>query len=204
MQLLVLAGAGLGFAVVGCEQKANPVTDAAKAVGGAAKDATKAVGDTAAKATDAVKDAGAKVADGAAKATDAVKDAGAKGMDAAKDAAKGATDAVKDAGKGVAEKMMAEGQTWLKDTVTKQWPGMKDQLTSAEKAVAGLKDAAIKGKAEGLVKDLKAQIPGMEKLVGELGAEKDLTKFGTMFTEAKKMWDGFGGKMKELTALLPK
>jgi hypothetical protein len=210
MQLLVLAGATLGFAVVGCEQKNNPVTNAANSAANAVKDAGKAAGDaaaktaevakdTTAKAVDATKDAAKTATDTAAKAADAAKDAGTKVAEGAKDVAAGATDAVKAA----AEKVMAEGKTWLSDTVTKQWPGMKTQLDNAAKAIPGIKDAGVKTKAEGLLKDLQGQIPAVEKLVGDLG-KADAASFGGLFDQAKKAWDGFGGKLKELTALLPK
>jgi hypothetical protein len=181
MQLLVLTGATLGMGLLGCDQKTNPVTDATRAVGGAVKDASNAAADTAAKTADAAKDAGTKA------------------VDATKDAAKGATDAVKAA----ADKVMAEGKTWLTDTVEKSWPGMKTQLESAGKLIPNIKDAGVKTKAEGLFKDLTGQIPGIEGLVTKLKGA-DASSFGALFTEAKKAWDGFGGKMKDLIALLPK
>jgi hypothetical protein len=210
MQLLVLAGATLGFVAVGCEQKNNPVTNAANSAANAVKDTTKAAGDAAGKVVDAGKDAAktatdaaAKTADAAkdtaAKAADAAKDAGAKAVEGAKDATKGATDAVKAA----ADKVMAEGKTWLTDTVEKQWPAMKTQLDSAAKAIPNIKDAGVKTKAEGLLKDLQGQIPGIEGLVTKLKSA-DASSFGGLFTEAKKAWDGFGGKLKDLTGMLPK
>ncbi len=192
MQLLVLAGATLGFAVVGCEQKANPIANATNSAANAVKDAGKAAGDAAGKVVDAS-------ADAAKAAGDAAKDTAAKAAEGAKDAAKGAADAAK----GAADKLMAEGKTWLSDTVTKQWPGMKAQLDSAAKAIPAIKDAGVKTKAEGLLKDLQGQIPAIEKLVTDLG-KADATSFGGLFDQAKKAWDGFGGKLKELTGMLPK
>jgi uncharacterized lipoprotein YehR (DUF1307 family) len=204
MQLLVLAGATLGFAVVGCEQKNNPVTNAANSATNAVKDTAKAAGDAVAKTADATKDTAAKAVDATKDATkaatDTVKDAGTKAVEGVKDAAAGAADAAK----GAADKLMAEGKTWLSDTVTKQWPGMKAQLDTAAKAIPGIKDAGVKTKAEGLLKDLQGQIPAIEKLVTDLPKETDLTKYTSMFDQAKKAWDGFGGKLKELTGMLPK
>jgi hypothetical protein len=204
MQLLVLAGATLGFAVVGCEQKANPIANATNSAANAVKDTGKAAADAAGKVVDAgadaAKAAGDAAKDTAAKAADAAKDAGNKVAEGAKDAAKGAADAAK----GAADKLMAEGKTWLSDTVNKQWPGMKAQLDSAAKAIPAIKDAGVKTKAEGLLKDLQGQIPAIEKLVTDLPKETDLTKYTSMFDQAKKAWDGFGGKLKELTGLLPK
>jgi hypothetical protein len=204
MQLLVLAGATLGLGLVGCDQKpADAMKNAANSAANAAKDAGAAAADAASKTADAAKDTAAKAADTAKdageKAVDAAKDAGAKAADAAKDATKGAADAAKAA----ADKVMAEGKTWLTDTVSKQWPGMKTQLESAAKAIPNIKDAGVKTKAEGLLKDLQGQIPAVEKLVGDLG-KADASNFAGLFDQAKKAWDGFGTKLKDLSGMLPK
>lgn len=203
MQLLVLTGATLGMGLVGCDQKTNPVADAAKAAGGAVKDASKAAADTAAKTADAAKDAAAKAGDTAVKAAEAAKDAGTKAVDAAKDAGTKAVDATKDATKAAADAALAPAKAWVSDTVEKSWPAMKTQLESAGKAIPSIKDAATKTKAEGLFKDLTGQVPAIEGLVAKVKAADASTVTG-LLAEAKKSWDGFGGKMKELTALLPK
>jgi hypothetical protein len=179
---LLLAVVG-GLFVVGCEEKgANPVTSAANKAAGAAKDAGKAVGDTAAKGVEAVKDAGA----------DAMK----AGTDAAKDAVAKGTDAVKDA----AAAIKADAAKWVTDTVEKQWPEAKKTLEEAGKKVASITDAANKTKAEGIVKDLTAQIPSMEKLVGDLKAGTG--DIGKMLTEGKAKFDGFMKGLGDLKGLV--
>ena len=85
---------------------------------------------------------------------------------------------------------------------------MKTELDGAVKKVAEIKDAATKTKAEGLVKDLQGQIPSIEKMVGDIKgmdwSKIKLDEFAKLKDAAVKAWDGFGAKLKELTALLPK
>ncbi|MFO0832413.1 MAG: hypothetical protein U0637_11320 [Phycisphaerales bacterium] len=191
---MVVVGAAASLMLVGCEEKSNPVTkatDAAKNAGNkvaeGAKDATKSVTDAGAKAVETAKDTGAK-------AMDTAKDAGAKAVDAGKDAAAAAGDKLK--------ALQAEGGKWLTDTVDKQWPAMKTELEGYVKKVADVKDAGIKAKAEGLVKDLQAQVPAVEKAVGDLKNFKT-GDFTSMFDGAKKAWDGFASKFGELKKLVP-
>jgi hypothetical protein len=200
--VLLVVGAVATLSLVGCDQKSNPVTKAADATKAAADKATTAAKDATKGAVDASKDA----VKGAA---DAAKDATKGAVDAGKDAVKGAADAAKDATKGVTdaaakalEAAKGEGTKWLTDTVEKQWPGMKTELTNLGGKVAGIKDAAVKTKAEGLVKDLQGQIPAVEKMVGDLKNFKD-GDYTKLFGEVKKAWDGFGGKLGDLKKLIP-
>jgi hypothetical protein len=207
--LVVGAAALVGFA--GCEKKegtnaaGNLVNKAAEGASKAADSATKAAGDAAKAAGDATKaaaegatDAAKAAADTAKDAAAAAKDAGGKAVDAAKEGAAKAGDMAKE---GLA-KLQAEGKKWIDETVTKQWPDMKKGLDEASKKVASIADAGKKTQAEGLVKDLQAKVPAMEKLVGDLTNFKD-GDFGKLFNEAKSMWDGFGTKMADLKKLLP-
>lgn len=179
-----------GLFVVGCEEKgANPVSSAANKAAGAAKDAGKAVADTAAKGVEAAKDAGADAAKAGA-------DAAKAGADAAKDAVAKGTEAVQDA----AAALKADATKWLTDTVEKQWPEAKKTLEEAGKKVASITDAANKTKAEGLVKDLQGQIPGMEKLVTDLKAGTG--DIGKLFTEGKTKFDGFMKGLGDLKGLV--
>lgn len=196
--LVVGAAALVGFA--GCEKKEG--TNAATNMVNKAADSAKSAAST---ATDAAKDAGNKVAETADKAADATKDAAAKTADAAKDAAAAAKEkgaAAVDAAKEGLAKLQAESKTWIDNTVTKQWPEMKKGLDDAAKKVGSITDAGKKTQAEGLVKDLQAKVPAMEKMVGDLTNFKE-GDFSKLFTEAKTMWDGFTAKFADLKKLLP-
>ena len=184
-KMLMVGGAALAMTLVGCEEK-NPV----KAAAGAVKDGANAVGNTVAKGADAVKD-------GAAKGIEATKDTVAKGVDTAKDAAAKGVDAAKS--------MMADGTKWLTDSVSKQWPTMKTEFDGVVKKVADIKDAGIKTKAEGLITDLKAQMPMLETAVGKVQNFKEGGgDYSKLLSDAKNMWDGFTKKFGDLKALLPK
>lgn len=190
--LLMVVGAAALLSLTGCERKEG--TTAGNLVN-KATDATKSAADSAAKtASDAAKTA----SDGAAKAAEATKDAANQAADATKDAAAKVTDAAKE---GLA-KLQAESKKWLDETVTKQWPEMKKGLDDAAKKVGSITDGAKKTQAEGLVKDLQAKVPAMEKLVGDLTNFKE-GDFSKLFTEAKTMWDGFTAKFADLKKLLP-
>ncbi len=192
--LLLVVGAAALVGIAGCEKKEGTGASA----GNALDKVTESAKNAASTATDAAKDAGNKVADGAEKAADATKDAAAKTADAAKDAAAAAVDAAKE---GLA-KLQAESKSWIDNTVTKQWPEMKKGLDDAAKKVGSITDGAKKTQAEGLVKDLQAKVPAMEKLVGDLTNFKE-GDFSKLFTEAKTMWDGFTAKFADLKKLLP-
>lgn len=190
--LVLLAGS---LMVVGCEEAKAP---------------------SAQKAADAAKGAMDKAKDVGGKAVDAAKDAGKAAVDAGKDAAKTAGDAAKaagnkagevagkaaDAAKDAVAKLQGEAKTWLSDTVTKQWPGVKDQIAGLEKSVGALGAGDIKTKATDLLGKIKGDVPKMEELVGKISNFKD-GDFGSLFTEAKKMWDSFAPRLKELTGMLP-
>jgi hypothetical protein len=180
--IVLSAGVACSLFLVGCEEAKNAASQTTSAVG----DAAKAAGDSAKQATTAV--------------TDATKDAAAKGTEAVKEVAADAAKAL--------ESAKADTTKWLTDTVEKQWPAMKTELDGAVKKVAEIKDAATKTKAEGLVKDLQGQIPSIEKMVGEIKgmdwSKIKLDEFAKLKDAAVKAWDGFGAKLKELTALLPK
>lgn len=187
--IVLSAGVACSLFLVGCEEAKNAASQTTSAVG----DAAKAAGDTAKQATTAV-------TEGAGKVADATKDAAAKGTEAVKEVAADAAKAL--------ESAKADTTKWLTDTVEKQWPEMKSQLDGAVKKVAEIKDAATKTKAEGLVKDLQGQIPSIEKMVGDIKgmdwSKIKLDEFTKLKDAAVKAWDGFGVKLKELTALLPK
>lgn len=187
--IVLSAGVACSLFLVGCEEAKNTASQTTSAVG----DAAKAAGDTAKQATTAV-------TEGAGKVADATKDAAAKGTEAVKEVAADAAKAL--------ESAKADTTKWLTDTVEKQWPEMKSQLDGAVKKVADIKDAATKTKAEGLVKDLQGQIPSIEKMVGDIKgmdwSKTTLDEFTKLKDAAVKAWDGFGGKLKELTGLLPK
>jgi hypothetical protein len=198
--MMLVAGAAAVLALTGCEKKdaTDALSKAADATKSAAADATKAAGDAAAKTADAAKDTAAKATESVKDAATAAKDAGTKAVDSATDVATKAADAAKE---GVA-KLQAEGGKWLSETVEKQWPAMKSEFEGLTKKVGSITDAGKKTQAEGLVKDLQGQIPSIEKLVGDLKGFKE-GDYSKMFTEAKKMWDGFGSKLGELKKLLP-
>ena len=193
---MVVVGAAASMMLVGCVEKSNPVTkatDAAKAAGDKVAEGAKAATDAGAKAVEGAKDAGAKAVEGA-------KDAGAHAVDATKDATKAVTDAAGDKMK----ELQATSTKWLTDTVEKQWPGMKTELEGYAKKVGDIKDATVKTKAEGLVKDLQGQIPTIEKAVGDLKNFKPGSgDFSSMFDGVKKAWDGFGTKLGELKKMIP-
>ncbi|MBS0196608.1 MAG: hypothetical protein JSR77_07610 [Planctomycetes bacterium] len=197
MSMKILAASALALTVIvaGCEKEdANKAADKAKS---AAADATKAVGDAAKKTADATKDA--------AKATaDATKDAAKATSDATKDAAKTTADATKaaaDATKSAIDAAAASAGKWISDTVEKQWPEAKKTLDAATAKIAEIKDAANKTKAEGISKDLKAQIPTIEEAVAKLktATGADSSK---MLTEVKAKFDGWMGKLTELKGLV--
>lgn len=199
--LLLVVGAAALVGIAGCEKKEGTGASA----GNALDKVTESAKNAASTATDAAKDAGNKVADGAEKAAEATKDAAAKTADAAKDAAAAAKEkgaAAVDAAKEGLAKLQGESKSWIDNTVTKQWPEMKKGLDDAAKKVGSITDGAKKTQAEGLVKDLQAKVPAMEKLVGDLTNFKD-GDFNKLFTEAKTMWDGFTAKFADLKKLLP-
>jgi hypothetical protein len=183
--LVLLAGS---LMVVGCEEAKAP---SAQKAADAAKGAVDKAKDMGGKAVDAAKDAGKA-------AVDAGKDAAKAGADKAKDVAGKAADAAKDA----VAKLQGEAKTWITDTVGKQWPGVKDQIAGLEKSVGALGAGDIKTKATDLLGKIKGDVPKMEELVGKISNFKD-GDFGSIFTEAKKMWDSFAPRLKELTGMLP-
>lgn len=199
--LLLVVGTAALIGLTGCEKKEGAAAGAGNMLDKAADTAKNA----ASTATDAAKDAGNKVAEGAEKAVDATKDAANKATEGAKDAAEAAKQqgaAAVDAAKEGLAKLQAESKKWIDETVTKQWPDMKKGLDDAAKKVGSIADAGKKTQAEGLVKDLQAKVPAMEKLVGDLTNFKD-GDFSKLFTEAKTMWDGFASKFADLKKLLP-
>ncbi|GEM_PF-1057760 len=191
--IVLVAGLASSMFIVGCEEAKNTASQASTAVGDAAKKA----GDTATKAVDATKE-------GMKDAAHATSDAAGKAVDATKDAAASATDAVSKA----LESAKTDTTKWLTDTVEKQWPGMKTQLDDAAKKVGGIKDPAIKTKAEGMVKELQASIPGIEETVTKIKnldwKSIKMDDFSKMKDAATKAWDTFGSKLKELSGMLPK
>ncbi len=182
---MVVVGAAASLALVGCEEKSNPVSKAA--------DATKSAANKVAEGT---KDAAKSATDAGAKAVEGAKDAGAKAVEGAKDAAAAAGDKLKE--------LQASGTTWLTDTVDKKWPEMKTELEGYAKKVGDIKDVNVKAKAESLVKDLQAQIPAVEKAVGDLKNYKPGGgDYSSMFDGVKKAWEGFGTKLAELKKMIP-
>ena len=141
---------------------------------------------------------GASAGNALDKVTESAKNAASTATDAAKEKGAAAVDAAKE---GLA-KLQAESKSWIDNTVTKQWPEMKKGLDDAAKKVGSITDGAKKTQAEGLVKDLQAKVPAMEKLVGDLTNFKE-GDFSKLFTEAKTMWDGFTAKFADLKKLLP-
>ncbi len=199
--LLMVVGTAALIGLAGCEKKEGTGASA----GNALDKVTETAKNAASTATDAAKDAGNKVAEGADKAVEATKEAADKATEGAKDAVDAAKEkgaAAVDAAKDGLAKLQAESKTWIDNTVTKQWPEMKKGLDDAAKKVGSITDGAKKTQAEGLVKDLQAKVPAMEKLVGDLTNFKE-GDFSKLFTEAKTMWDGFASKMTDLKKLLP-
>jgi hypothetical protein len=173
--LLALIAVG-SLALLGCDQGSAPAGGAKPTPSGASDKAKEAP-----KAIEAPKDA-AHNTDATAKTADALK---------ALDAAHGTLDAVK-----------AEGTKWLTDTVSKQWPAAKEAVVGFEKAVAGVKDAGVKGKVEAAIKELKDQIPPMEGLVAQLQNFKD-GDYNALLAKAKEMFAGFMRKVDEVKAMIP-
>lgn len=180
MSVAVLAATGLMLA--GCEEgkPGSATKTTAEKAAGAMKDAGKAVGDATKAATE-------KAGEVATKTTEAVKEGAAK----AGEAAQGALEAVR-----------TEATKWLNDTVTKQWPEVKSQIAGLEQRVGALSAGELKTKAEGLLGKIKADVPNMEQLVGKIQNFKE-GDLNALLAEARKLWDSFAPRLKELTGLLP-
>lgn len=170
--LALVAAAGLSLALIGCDDKKSPMASA-----------TDAAKSAAAKTGDAVKSAGDAAAKTASDATKAAGDMAAK----AGEAAKGAADAAKKT---------------LMDTVEKQWPAMKDQLTALSGKVAGITDAAKKTQAQGIVSDLQAKVPQLEGVVKQIKDSAAGVDVSGLITKAKDMFGSFTTKLGELTKLV--
>lgn len=179
--MVLIAGAAACVGLAGCEEKqsattgSNALTKAAESATKVAGDTTKAVGETAQKGLDAAKDAGEKVVEGAKEAGDAAKDA--------------------------LEKAKAEAGTWMSDVVEKQWPAAKSTLEEAAKKVTDIKAPDVKAKADGLVKELQAAIPGIEETVTKLKNSAG-SEMSTLFSEAKTKVEGFMGKLGDLKKMV--
>lgn len=120
--------------------------------------------------------------------------------DKAKAAASDAAKATGDAAKSTIDAAAASASTWIADTVNKQWPEAKKLLDEAGKKVASL-TGENKTKAEGLFKELTAQVPTIEEAVSKLKAATgaDATK---MLGEAKTLFDGWMSKLGDLKGLV--
>ena len=120
--------------------------------------------------------------------------------DKAKAAASDAAKATGDAAKSTIDAAAASASTWIADTVSKQWPEAKKLLDEAGKKVASL-TGENKTKAEGLFKELTAQVPTIEEAVTKLKAATgaDATK---MLGEAKTLFDGWMSKLGDLKGLV--
>jgi len=149
------------------------------------EDVSKTLGNAADKAKAAASDAAKATGDAAKAAGDAAKDTAAKTADAAKSTIDAAA---------------ASASTWIAETVNKQWPEAKKLLDEAGKKVASL-TGENKTKAEGLFKDLTAQVPTIEEAVTKLKAATgaDATK---MLGEAKTLFDGWMSKLGDLKGLV--
>mgnify|MGYP000911173827 CR=1 FL=1 len=119
---------------------------------------------------------------------------------AAGDAAKDTAAKTADAAKSTIDAAAASASTWIAETVNKQWPEAKKLLDEAGKKVASL-TGENKTKAEGLFKDLTAQVPTIEEAVTKLKAATgaDATK---MLGEAKTLFDGWMSKLGDLKGLV--